>query len=62
MKLIFATNNAHKLREVAQIVTTNDEDQEGRFFCGEYTFIESAPKVFFPAAGYQDYYGVNDYF
>ena len=42
--------------------TTNDEDQEGRFFCGEYTFIESAPKVFFPAAGYQDYYGVNDYF
>ena len=37
--------------------TTNDEDQEGRFFCGEYTFIEGAPKVFFPAAGRRDYDG-----
>ncbi|MBO7321568.1 MAG: Ig-like domain-containing protein [Bacteroidales bacterium] len=33
---------------------TNDEGQKGRFFCGEYTFIEGAPSVFFPAAGKRD--------
>ena len=31
--------------------TTNDAGHEGRYFSGEYTFIDGAPKVFFPAAG-----------
>ena len=34
--------------------TTNDAGQEGSFFSGEYTFIEGAPSVFFPAAGCYD--------
>lgn len=35
--------------------TTNDAGQEGCFFSGEYTFIEGAPNVFFPAAGDRSY-------
>lgn len=35
--------------------TTNDAGQNGCYFSGEYTFIDGAPKVFFPAAGYRDY-------
>ena len=29
-------------------------DQKGRYFCGDYTYLDNAPKVFFPAAGYRD--------
>ena len=28
-------------------------DQEGRYFCGDYTYLDNAPQVFFPAAGYR---------
>ena len=35
--------------------TTNDAGHEGRYFSGEYTFIDGAPKVFFPAAGGRNY-------
>lgn len=37
--------------------TTNDVDQQGRYFSGEYTLIEGALQVFFPAAGYRQYNG-----
>ena len=30
-------------------------DQRGRYFCGEYTYLDTAPQVFFPAAGYRSY-------
>ena len=30
-------------------------NQEGRYFCGEYTYIDGASQVFLPAAGYRDY-------
>ena len=26
-------------------------DQKGRYFCGDFTYLDSAPQVFFPAAG-----------
>lgn len=26
-------------------------DQNGRYFCGDYTYLDNAPQVFFPAAG-----------
>ena len=26
-------------------------DQKGRYFCGDYTYLDNAPQVFFPAAG-----------
>ena len=29
--------------------------QEGRYFCGDYTYLDNAPQVFFPAAGYRRY-------
>lgn len=29
------------------------EDQKGRYFCGDYTYLDDAPQVFFPAAGYR---------
>ena len=35
--------------------TTNDAGQDGYYFSGEYTFIDGAPQVFFPAAGYRSY-------
>ena len=37
-------------------------DQKGRYFCGDYTYFDNAPQVFFPAAGYRDYYdgGADD--
>ena len=28
--------------------------QRGRYFCGDYTYIDNAPQVFFPAAGHRD--------
>ena len=28
-------------------------DQKGRYFCGDYTYLDNAPQVFFPAAGYR---------
>ena len=31
-------------------------DQEGRYFCGDYTYLDNAPQVFFPAAGSRYYY------
>ena len=27
------------------------EGQKGRYFCGDYTYLDNAPQVFFPAAG-----------
>ena len=30
-------------------------DQKGRYFCGDYTYLDSAPQVFFPAAGSRSY-------
>ena len=30
-------------------------DQKGRYFCGDYTYLDNAPQVFFPAAGYRNY-------
>lgn len=41
--------------------TTNDSGQQGRYFSGEYTLIESAPQVFFPFAGSLDYDDGNGY-
>ena len=38
---------------------TNDTGQNGRYFSGEYTFIDGAPKVFFPAAGRRNDYDGN---
>lgn len=37
-------------------------DQKGRYFCGDYTYFDNAPQVFFSAAGYRDYYdgGADD--
>jgi uncharacterized protein (TIGR02145 family) len=34
---------------------TNDAGHKGCYFSGEYTFIDGAPKVFFPAAGERYY-------
>ena len=28
--------------------------QEGRYFSGDYTYLDNAPQLFFPAAGYRD--------
>ena len=36
-------------------------NQGGRSFSGEYTFLDNAPQVFFPAAGYRDYDGGGAY-
>ena len=36
-------------------------DQEGRYLCGDYTYLENAPQVFFPAAGYRSYYDGGAY-
>ena len=41
-------------------------DQEGRYFCGDYTCLDNAPQVFFPAAGLRGNgnahaYGRGDY-
>ena len=30
-------------------------DQKGRYFCGDYTYLDNAPQVFFPAAGDRNY-------
>ena len=32
-------------------------DQKGRYFCGDYTYLDNAPQVFFPAAGNRRNYG-----
>ena len=29
--------------------------QKGRYFCGDYTYLDNAPQVFFPAAGRRSY-------
>ena len=29
--------------------------QKGRYFSGDYTYLDNAPQVFFPAAGFRDY-------
>jgi uncharacterized protein (TIGR02145 family) len=29
--------------------------QKGRYFCGDYTYLDNAPQVFFPAAGSRHY-------
>ena len=29
--------------------------QKGRYFCGDYTYLDNAPQVFFPVAGYRSY-------
>ena len=29
------------------------ENQNGRYFCGDYTYLDNAPQVFFPAAGFR---------
>ena len=31
-------------------------DQEGLYFCGDYTYLDNAPQVFFPAAGCRSLY------
>ena len=31
--------------------TTDEIGQKGRYFCGDYTYLDNAPQVFFPAAG-----------
>ena len=41
-------------------MTTNEVDQNGRYFSGEYTFIDGAPALFLPAAGRIDYNGSFD--
>jgi uncharacterized protein (TIGR02145 family) len=45
------------------------EGQQGRYFCGDYTYLDNAPQVFFPAAGYRGcddgsayYQGRNGYY
>ena len=35
-------------------------DQKGRYFCGDYTYLDNAPQVFFPAAGRRNYYDGSD--
>lgn len=30
-------------------------DQKGRYLCGDYTYLDNAPQVFFPAAGRRSY-------
>ena len=31
------------------------ENQKGRYFCGDYTYLDNAPQIFFPATGLLDY-------
>jgi uncharacterized protein (TIGR02145 family) len=31
------------------------DGQEGRYFTGDYTYLDNAPQVFFPAAGFRLY-------
>ena len=33
----------------SSLVTVSN--QKGRYFCGDYTYLDNAPKIFFPAAG-----------
>ena len=35
---------------------TSENDQNGRWYSGSESYSPSAPQVFFPAAGYRDYY------
>ena len=35
--------------------------QKGRYFCGDYTYLDNAPQVFFPAAGYRNLKSGNAY-
>ena len=35
--------------------------QKGRYFCGGYTYLDNAPQVFFPAAGYRNLNSGNAY-
>ena len=30
--------------------------QKGRYFCGDYTYLDNVPQVFLPAAGYREYH------
>ncbi len=47
---------AHLTNSSSSFMTVGD--QEGRYFCGDYTYLDNAPQVFFPAAGYRgSYYG-----
>ena len=39
---------------------TTVDGQKGRYFCGDYTYLDNAPQVFFPAAGYRYPYGNAD--
>ncbi len=40
--------------------TTDDNGRSGRWFSGPNSYTASVPQVFFPAAGYRDYYGGAD--
>jgi uncharacterized protein (TIGR02145 family) len=31
-------------------------DQKGRYFSGDYTYLENAPQIFFPAAGRRSFH------
>lgn len=44
-----------ELEKLSNICSTflKVEDQKGRYFCGDYTYLDDAPQVFFPAAGYR---------
>lgn len=33
-------------------------DQKGLYFCGDYTYLDNAPQVFFPAAGFRGSSGI----
>ena len=35
-------------------------DQKGRYFCGDYTYLDNAPQVFFPVAGCRGRAGTAD--
>lgn len=37
------------------------EEQKGRYLCGDYTYLDNAPQIFFPAAGNCDRYGGSAY-
>ena len=43
---------AHLTNSYSSFMTVGD--QKGRYFCGDYTYLDNAPQVFFPAAGYRD--------
>jgi uncharacterized protein (TIGR02145 family) len=51
---------AHLTKSYSSFMTVGD--QRGCYFCGDYTYLDNAPQVFFPAAGERLYREGNDYY